>query len=163
VKIEPSRANLDIGAVLTDSPLFEAVDSAMIKRLVPLCEVMHCHGAQTLMEEGEETDAVYLLVEGRLRIQVESINPYMEIGLSTLNPGSVVGEMNLVSGEIRCATVLCLDPSVLVKVPREPLLALMKNDPQFGFIVMTNTVTILSKRLKTMNRKMMNIIKGRYF
>ncbi|HET8849465.1 MAG TPA: cyclic nucleotide-binding domain-containing protein, partial [Marinobacter sp.] len=74
-------------------------------------------GGETLMEQGDPGDALYLSVSGRLRAYINDDSgtpqPVREMGR-----GQVFGEMSLYTGEPRSATVVAIRDSVLVRLDK---------------------------------------------
>ncbi|WP_028670462.1 patatin-like phospholipase family protein [Saccharospirillum impatiens] len=74
-------------------------------------------GGETLMEQGDPGDALYLSVSGRLRAYIKdeagAPQPVREMGR-----GQVFGEMSLYTGEPRTATVVAIRDSVLVRLDK---------------------------------------------
>jgi CRP-like cAMP-binding protein len=63
-----------------------------------------------LFHEGDRSDAVYLVVEGRTRIYTTT-DEGVEVTLSVRGPGELIGEMGaLDAGARRSASVVALDP-----------------------------------------------------
>jgi small-conductance mechanosensitive channel len=58
----------------------------------------------TLISQGEDTHSLYIIVSGEVEVWLEAENARRQ--LSTLGPGNVVGEMSLLTGELRHATVI---------------------------------------------------------
>ena len=143
--------------------LFEDVAESDLHAIASRAQVVRCFSGQTLVEEGEPGADIYLLLQGRVRIQVESISPFVEIGITKLEAGEVIGEMSLVENHPRSATVLAIEPSVFARIPSSHLRDLAVQKPEVGFILMRNVARILSDRLKAMNRRMMNVIRQKHF
>jgi NTE family protein len=70
-------------------------------------------GSKTLIRQGDESDELYIVVSGALGVYFRpETGP--ERFLGRIGPGETVGEMGLISGEKRSATVRCLrDAEVL--------------------------------------------------
>jgi len=74
---------------------------------------------EILVEEGEQGEDLYLIVEGRagVSVRIKSVSKH----LATLGPHDFFGEMAAMSGRRRHATVVALERMVMVRFPREPL------------------------------------------
>ena len=70
---------------------------------------------ETLVEQGDEGDELYLLLDGVLAAEVDG-ETVAEIG-----PGAVVGERSVVEGVPRTATLRAVTPAKIVAVPAEEL------------------------------------------
>ena len=105
----------------TDSPaLVTEVESALERRLShllmqtsPRPKVRRLRQGHTLVEQGEEGEDLYLLLDGVLAVEVDG-EPVTELG-----PGSIVGERAAVEQGVRTATLRAATPcKVAVGSPR---------------------------------------------
>jgi NTE family protein len=81
-----------------------------------------------LFHQGDQADALYLLVYGRLSVRVRDEND-RELLVGEIAPGEAVGEMALFSGEGRSASVQVVRDSELLSVPREAFDRLVTSQP----------------------------------
>jgi hypothetical protein len=68
---------------------------------------------ETLVEQGEEGNELYLLLDGVLSVRVDA-NPIAEVG-----PGAILGERALLEGGRRTATLQAMTPARVAIVPRD--------------------------------------------
>lgn len=73
-------------------------------------------GGHVLWREGDPGDHVLLLVDGQLAVSHQSPSGE-ELALDYLYPGTIVGEMAVLDGEPRSATIRARTPSSVVRVP----------------------------------------------
>src|SRR5262245_66190875 len=67
-----------------------------------------------LMRQGEEADALYIVVSGRFEVRIAGrIEPVAEIG-----PGSPIGEIAFLAGGRRTATVTAARDSLVARLDR---------------------------------------------
>jgi NTE family protein len=74
-------------------------------------------GGETLMEQGDVGDSMYLAVSGRLRVYVSDEEGHSHM-VREIARGQIVGELSLYTDEPRTATVLAIRDSVLVRLPK---------------------------------------------
>ena len=84
-----------------------------------------------LMSEGDETDNLYIIVEGRVRAYV-SDSDGREAVLSVMGPGEYFGELAFDEGP-RSASIITLDACKMLVVPREDFVQFVKSSPTFAF------------------------------
>ena len=91
----------------------------------------YSHG-ETLMREGDASDVMHIILEGEVsvEVQVDQASPPLEVAI--LGPGQVVGEMGLLTGERRSATVTAREPTVTLELDGPALAAAMEADAVFG-------------------------------
>lgn len=61
-----------------------------------------------LLREGDDSDCIYLLLEGRVSVETELASDVPR-HLANLGPGEFIGEMGTLHGVSRSATVTCID------------------------------------------------------
>ena len=103
-------------------------------------EIVHLEGGRPLFKRGDETDAMYILVRGRLQVWIDLESP---VFIGEVLPGESVGEVGLITGEARSADVLAIRHSVLVKLDKADFERLASEHPA---MVMQLT-SIVAKRL----------------
>jgi CRP-like cAMP-binding protein len=82
-----------------------------------------------LFQQGESGDAVYFVLSGRLTAVVRR-DDGQEVRIGEVGPGESVGEMALVSGEPRMATVRALEDSDLLRLSKAGYDVLIARAPQ---------------------------------
>jgi CRP-like cAMP-binding protein len=88
---------------LAQSRLFEALDQGGRERLLSCGYVATFPTGATLLCQGEEGSTVYMILSGRVSVEVES--GQSRIALAELERGACVGEVSMLGGGRRTATV----------------------------------------------------------
>jgi CRP/FNR family cyclic AMP-dependent transcriptional regulator len=83
-----------------------------------------------VVSEGDETDSLYIIVSGKVKIYV-SDEKGKEIVLNESGPGEYFGEMVLDEGP-RSASVMTLEPTQFLVVPKEDFRDFVLNSPEFA-------------------------------
>lgn len=114
--------------------LFDAADPATLAEIEADAEWLSLAGGETLFRRGDAGDAAYIVISGRLRV-VDDGRTLNEVGA-----GETLGEMALLSGERRSATVYAVRDSLLAKVPADAFHRLVERHPRVlrriaGFLV----------------------------
>ncbi|MGH9037796.1 MAG: cyclic nucleotide-binding domain-containing protein, partial [Acidimicrobiia bacterium] len=115
--------------VLEDLPLFGLMP-AEVRRLVAASfePVSYPFGA-VIVEEGQEADALYVIVSGRARALRQGLGGE-EVSLGVLGPGDVFGESALLEGSVRGATIRARSPVEALRLPAVVFQALRATDPR---------------------------------
>lgn len=96
---------------------FPAAPSAAIAAAAERMEPVRVMAGQTIVREGEQADAFYILVRGRVAIYKREDGEEGEI--KRLGPGEFFGEVGLLRGVPRNATVRAVEPSELLRLDQE--------------------------------------------
>jgi FixJ family two-component response regulator len=100
---------------------------------------------ELLIREGEEGEFVYIVKHGRL-MAFKGAAPSESV-LGYVEPGEFVGEMAYVNGERRSASVICLEETELIEIPRQNLDSILFSKPAWSKALMRT----LSRRLQRSN------------
>ena len=106
--------------MLHRSPLMADVAVDVTRELIQAAEEIELDSGEVLFHQGDEADAVYLLVDGELSARSRSENG-RDIDLGRLRPGDPVGELAVMLGDARGATVRATEPSLLARFASDAL------------------------------------------
>lgn len=95
-----------------------------------------------LMHEGDVGETLCVLVEGEVRVFVSDENG-RELVLHQLGPGAVIGELALLDGAPRSASVVAVEPTRTLAIGREGLLDCIAASPDFALALMRSLTTRL--------------------
>ena len=80
--------------------LFESCSSRQLRAIARIAEVQEVPAGEVLARTGEPGDRFFVIVDGSARIEVSAQNQ------NRIGPGAFFGEMSLLDGEPRSATVI---------------------------------------------------------
>jgi len=126
----------DIGVDATDS-------------LLGQLETCHLPGGEWLFRQGDPGDSFYFLVWGRLQVLLlpeSSGAPDAPEILGEVTPGDSVGEISLLTGERRTASIRALRDSLLIRVDRAAFERLAKDHPELVMRLAGSVASVLHKR-----------------
>jgi hypothetical protein len=103
-----------------------------------------------LMKEGEKAEYVYILRRGQL--EAYQIVDSKKVTLGYVEPGEYVGEMAMINGESRTASVVAVKDSELIIIPIGTFEVILYKRPAWAKAMMH----ILTKRLKQSNAALGN-------
>lgn len=150
-------------AMLDRARIFDNLGLEFRQALARSSTVLSLYRGQTLMEEGEDGHEFYIILSGRVSIQIETIAPYLEIGINRVGPGEVIGEISLFEDQPRSATVVASEPCELIAMDARKVRELAQQYPVDGTTFYRNVGQTLALRLRDMNRKVMNMVRSRYY
>ncbi|MEA3277638.1 MAG: Crp/Fnr family transcriptional regulator [Pseudomonadota bacterium] len=93
--------------MLSSVPLFASLDAAELAELERQTKVKRYRKRTVVIEKGDESSVLYLLLTGRVKVYVGD-DAGKEIVLRELGPGEHFGELALVGGSPRTASVMTL-------------------------------------------------------
>jgi CRP-like cAMP-binding protein/Fe-S-cluster-containing hydrogenase component 2 len=91
---------------------------------------VHSEEKATIVREGEPADALYVIRIGFVKVSKRF--PGGEMGLSYLGRGGFFGEMGLLGGGVRTATVRALDHVELVKIGADDFRTMLEEFPEIA-------------------------------
>lgn len=138
---EPPLAASTILEQLQRAPLMANVDARSLATLASRAGLLLFAPGQTMLQSGEPGDRVYLITRGYAKTvrRLEGRETLLEI----TGPGEVLGDVGLVDREPSGNTVVALEPTELLVLPTDALLAVLPNNPQIA----TTLLRTLARRM----------------
>jgi len=98
--------DIDARAVLAAIPLFaDTLDARQLDHLAAQCQPAFFPAGTFLISEGDFGDSMFAVVSGEARVSLHD-DRGEEHGVAAVKPGEIVGEMALLTGMRRRATVI---------------------------------------------------------
>jgi CRP-like cAMP-binding protein len=113
--------------LITGFPLFHGFTTDGAKRLLNSGEVKECAADEVLIKEGDRADFVLLLLTGGLEVFVNRSGK--DVVLTETKPGTITGELAVLCGIPRTASVRAGEPSAVLKWNNEDFRTLLLRDP----------------------------------
>lgn len=126
-----AATDLPADAPVPELPLFGALPKAQLEQLLGAWEARPFEAGATLVHEGDEGKEAFLLVRGHLGVE-RGATPERRKVLAELGPGSLFGEMALVSDAPRAASVRARDSVLVLVASRDELEKLAKKTKSIG-------------------------------
>ncbi|MCY1055725.1 cyclic nucleotide-binding domain-containing protein [Nannocystis sp. SCPEA4] len=108
-------------------PLFAALDGSDLQRVLELAAVVALPAGHTLFRAGDAGDDLYVVACGAVAVQASTIEG--EVMIDQLGAGSLFGEIAVLAGGRRKASVRTVIPTTLVRIPGPALRAAMHRAP----------------------------------
>lgn len=116
-------------SLLAQTPLFTGLDQSELVKLGTHARRRSYQKGEHIFHQGDTGDAVFVLVEGRVKVVVTSPDGG-EMILATLSPPDVFGELALIDGGPRSASIQTLEPTRVLTLTRATLFELMSRQPE---------------------------------
>ena len=114
-------------SILRGEPLFECLSNEQLDRLVKQARLNHFGGGESVIEEGAEGDSMFVLLRGAANVSVSKNGS--TISVATLNSGDCFGEMSLLTGERRTATVRAEGDCYVMEIGKPVMAEIIRESP----------------------------------
>ncbi len=121
------------GATLAAVPLLAGADDDALEALASDARPLRVLAGEWALREGDAADDLFVVVRGRLRVVTGAGSD--ERTLRILGPGACIGELALLTGAPRSASVQAVRDSTLLRLPRGPFVELLARDATFAAAV----------------------------
>lgn len=123
----PREPQIDV-SVLQRNNLFGALQSAEMSAVLSFADRQRVERGTRVFAKGDPGDSMYAVLRGRLAVQTESAEAKVMV-LNTLKAGDVFGEIAMLDGGERTATVVASETCDLLRVDRTDFLPFLEARP----------------------------------
>ena len=109
--------------VLAGVPLFEGLSKRHLKKLGSLAEMADFMEGASVVKEGQPGESFFVAITGQAKVTVKGRTVHRIL------PGDHFGEISLIDGGDRTATVVTETPMTLLMIDRKPFLKMLADDP----------------------------------
>ena len=114
--------------ILRQQPLFKPLSDVQLDALLPRGRIVHFGRGEKLIEQGADAQSMFILVEGEASVVVERDGRQAHV--ASLKSGDCLGEMSLLAGEKRSATVIAIRDCEAVEIGKPILAQSLKENPE---------------------------------
>jgi small-conductance mechanosensitive channel len=114
-------------AILRDEALFECLSDQQIDNLVQQSSVSHFGRGERVIREGAEGDSMFVLLRGAAEVSISKNGT--SIPVATLKAPDCFGEMSLLTGERRTATVRAETDCQVMEIGKPVMAELLRASP----------------------------------
>lgn len=132
---------------LKNIPFFYDMAEEDLAVLVDFMEIREQSASRYIFKEGDETDSVYFIIAGAVKV-VKKISKDNEELLSTIEATNFFGDLALISGGRRFASVVTITDFVGAKLTAEKFNLLMNQFPQIALNIIRKIALITSLKLR---------------
>ena len=109
--------------------VFPGIDDHFLAQLMPRMQSLDVPGGSVVMRQGDPSDAIYFVMSGRLRASFRE-KDLPDILLNEFGRGEPIGEIGVISGEPRSATVTALRDCTLLKLSAKDFSEVLSTSPE---------------------------------
>lgn len=125
-------------------PLLAALSTEHLKMLAKLATT-ETHGkGKTIIKQGDPGAGLFVILDGSVEVSMRPKADLPEVKITTLFKGDFFGEMALIDGYPRNATITTLTETKVVELGRWVFMDAMRREPSIGVAL----VPILTKRIR---------------
>ncbi|HET9724035.1 MAG TPA: cyclic nucleotide-binding domain-containing protein [Actinomycetota bacterium] len=131
-KSAPSKATSRKPGVrlLAKVPLFEGLSQTHLRSVAALAEEVRYSPGRMIVRTGSPGAAFYVIVEGAAKVVRGKIATAK--GTWELGPGDFFGEMALLDGGPRTASVVAETPLTTIRIERAPFRQMLREEPEIA-------------------------------
>lgn len=114
--------------MLRQHPLFKSLSDIQLDALLPRGRIVHFGRDEKIIQQGDNGDSMFILVAGEANVVVERNN--LPTHVASLHNGDCFGEMSLLTGERRSATIMAHTDCEVVEIGKPVLAKSLKENPE---------------------------------
>ena len=142
---------------LLDCPMFGHLDPNELSRVVHIMQVQRLRDSQYVFREGEQGDGWYVIFDGEAAVtKRQDVAPEREIAV--LGAGACFGEMSILDGSPRSASIRANGACVLFRFPRTAFDRLLREENIVAYKLIFEMSKILSARQRRLNAQLSELI-----
>ena len=134
--------------VLKSVPMFGSFPEDQLRALATMVMRRSAPRGSAIMHAGDPTDCLYIVISGRLKVMMGEADG-KEVILSIIGPGEFFGEMGLIDDSPRSASVIAIEPCVMLSVTKRAFKKCLVENVALAMAVMR----VLVRRLREADRK----------
>ncbi|MFO1487686.1 MAG: mechanosensitive ion channel family protein [Verrucomicrobiota bacterium] len=114
--------------ILRQQALFKSLTDAELDALLPHGHIVHFGRGEKLIEQGADGASMFVLVDGEANVVMNHNG--MQTFVASLKSGDCFGEMSLLTGEKRSATVIANQDCEVVEIGKSVINKSLKENPE---------------------------------
>jgi CRP-like cAMP-binding protein len=140
------RTRRETAQALSVVPLFSGFSKTDLNKLAEETDVVSFPAGTTIVEEGLLGETMFVVTSGEAKVMRGNRR------LGTVRPGDFFGEVALLDGAPRSASVVAETPIVAIRLFRRTLLKMLEAEPQLSLKILDSLV----RRVRTLSATSLN-------
>jgi small-conductance mechanosensitive channel/CRP-like cAMP-binding protein len=128
VALATSNKPLSLKELLRQVTYFQNFTDLELRQLIEIGHRKRLYPSQVLFNEGDPGDAFYIVLSGSVEVFVEKINKH----LTNLGAGKFFGELSLMLGIPRTASVRALEETILFTIHHNAFQSILREHPELA-------------------------------
>lgn len=122
--------NKQLFAVLSAIPLFEGLSQKHLKKIAAIAQIANFMQGATVVQQGVIGDSFYVILTGQAKVAVNGRTVHH------LLPGDHFGEISLLDGRERTASVVTETPATLLEVTQKQFFDMLAKDADISIAIL---------------------------
>lgn len=138
----------EVHALLARAGIFAGMDERQIEALASMAVRKRYKARAVVLRKGDPALQIYVIASGRLKAITDGAEG-RQAALSIMGPGEVFGEVAVLDGERRSATITALEPCELLIIQRNEFFHFLERNPQAAI----KLLEVLAARLRRLSER----------
>ena len=138
--------NKQLIAVLGAIPLFEGLSQKQLRKLAALGEIASFMAGASIVHQGVIGDSFYVILSGQAKVVVNGRTVHR------LLPGDHFGEISLLDGQERTASVVTETPMRLLEINQANFFEMLEKDPEISIAILEGLARAVRRIDRTLAR-----------
>jgi CRP/FNR family cyclic AMP-dependent transcriptional regulator len=134
-----AKPNAKLDAALASVPLFEGLTKRQLKKLTANAEVVDYMAGASVVKEGDIGDSFFVMLTGQAKVTVKGRTVNRSL------PGDHFGEISLLDGGPRTATVVTETPVSMLMLTRGQFRKTVADDPDLAVSLMESLARMIRR------------------
>jgi CRP-like cAMP-binding protein len=136
--------NKQLVTALTSVPLFEGLSSRQLRQVAAAGELADFMPGSSIVREGEPGESFFVILAGEAKVVVRGRTVNRSL------PGDHFGEISLLDGEARTASVISETPMTLLMIGRREFQRVLRKDPALAMHLLKS----MARTIRRVNRSL---------
>jgi NTE family protein/lysophospholipid hydrolase len=120
----------DFAEQLSSTQLSGSLDLSIVQMIVMDAEQISLKAGEMLFQQGDASDAMYIVLYGRLQALLISEDGEEQM-VGEIGPSGIIGEMQILSGKPRAASIRVIRDCALAKISKDAFETIARKHPKF--------------------------------
>ena len=144
---------------LSKTEIFEGFESSEVSLFVEHLQITKVAEGHTIFQEGTTGDAWFVILNGEVSVTKEMVSGPPHV-LSHLYAGDSFGEMALMDGAPRMATLYAVEDTMMARLPREAFMQLLRDGQMPAIKLLWAMASVLCQRQRELTQVLSDLVEA---
>ncbi len=152
-----TKRDEEIAKILKTIHIFENLSPSERAKIAKFFREQKYDPKERIVKEGESGDRMFVIEMGAVKVAKELTDKKEKV-LANLVDGDCFGEMALLDGSPRSASVYAISKVTMLELYRVSLMEMLDKEPRLGVKVLYNLAKIMAERIRESGDKIRDIL-----